>query len=92
MPPPTTLTTWCCIQAVLEYVSETVSDREMEAGMAVLLRLSHSVAVQNMTSLCGMCIPQAMTQGTGPFLHRWSGSSVLLYTHKHSCFSTLYCN
>ena len=44
-----------CAQALLECVSEAVGEKEQEGGLSVLLRLSHSLAVQNMTTLHGNC-------------------------------------
>ena len=44
------------MQAVLECVREAVGERERERGLRVLLRLSQSLAVQQMTNLPGTYI------------------------------------
>lgn len=58
VPLPTTQSyfpTSSLLQALMECVSEAVSEGEEERGMVVMLKLSQSLAVQHMTSLQGGC-------------------------------------
>lgn len=41
------------VQGLLDYVCEAVTDEEQERGVALLLRLSETMAVHNMSALYG---------------------------------------